>query len=58
MCCNSNHQSNQFCSCQENFLNRPAFWSKKKKISMLEDYLTGMQKQITEIEEAIEELKK
>jgi len=39
-------------------LNKPVFWSKKKKIKILEDYLINMKSQVTDIEEALAELKK
>jgi|WetSurSiteA1Bulk_404760.scaffolds.fasta_scaffold511653_1 hypothetical protein len=57
MCSNSNQQKN-ICSCQEYFINNPAFWSKKKKISLLEEHLECLQNQITETNESLEELRK
>jgi hypothetical protein len=57
MCCNSNQQKN-ICSCQDNFINNPAFWRKKKKITLLEEHLECLQKQVIEIKETLEELKK
>jgi hypothetical protein len=58
MCCNSNQQKN-ICSCREdNLINNPAFWSKKKKINLLEEHLECLQNQIIETKETLEELKK
>ena len=58
MCCNSNQQKNNHCACQDNFTNSPALWSKKKKISVLEEHLECLQKQVLETKEVLEELKK
>jgi hypothetical protein len=58
MCCDSNHQKSNFCSCQQNYLNNPVFWSKDKKINALEDNLKTLQEQEIEVKRAIEELKK
>ncbi len=57
MCCNSNLQKGMG-QCQGNLINHPALWSKKKKITLLEEHLERLEIQITETKEALEELKK
>ncbi len=57
MCCDSNQTRSQSCLCQKNVLGNPALWSKKKKMSFLEDSLKCLQKQAEEVKESIKELK-
>ncbi len=57
MCCNSIQQKD-IGLCRGNYINIPAFWSKKKKITLLEEYLEYLDKQIIETKEALEEFKK
>lgn len=57
MCCNSSQQKST-CLHQVSYINNPAFWSKKKKITLLEEYLEYLDKQITETKEALGEFKK
>ena len=56
MCCKMNHTENHFCSCQGNAVHHPEMWSKKKKISVLNDYLVSLEKQVEDIREALNEL--
>ncbi|UCH15828.1 MAG: hypothetical protein JSV22_07630 [Bacteroidales bacterium] len=55
MCCNSNQNKN---ICQGYYFNNPVFWSRKKKINLLEERKECLEKQLIETKEAIEELKK
>ncbi len=57
MCCNSN-QNRNICPDHGNYLNNPVFWSKKKKINLLEEHKECLEKKLIETKEAIEELKK
>lgn len=57
MCCNSNHQKDMFL-CQGKSINNPALWSRKKKITLLEEHLECLEKQVSETKEALEEIKK
>jgi len=57
MCCNSNLQR-QNCPCQGGSISNPALWSRKKKITILEEYLEYLEKQVIETKEALDEFKK
>ena len=48
MYCNTN-KLKDICSCQSNYFNNPALWSKKRKITLLEEYLENLEKQIIPI---------
>jgi hypothetical protein len=54
MSCNSKGNS---CSCGCNAVCNPALWSKKKKISVLEQSLECLEKKSEEIKDSIKELK-
>lgn len=57
MMCSSNHVKSGKCSCQKGFSNNLELWSKRKKISVLENCLSCLEVQIDEIKEALSELK-
>ena len=56
-CYNSNLQR-QNCSCQGSSVNNPALWSREKKMTIHEEYLDYMEKQVIETKEALGEFKK
>lgn len=51
------HHSGGHCGCGRVHLG-PMFWSKKRKIKMLEEVLDGLREEVKDLEELIDELKK
>lgn len=59
MCCETNKQNDRRCSCGSGgpACFGPAFWSKSKRIRMVEHSIECFQSQLTDLKELLEELK-
>jgi len=57
MYCISNHSIKTTCGCQSHFTNTLQFWSKEKKIRILENHLLCIEEQARDIRDALNELK-
>lgn len=58
MKCSSNQGQSCSCSCNGKYSSNPALWSKKKKVEFLEEHLTCLEKQVDDVKETLNELKK
>ena len=56
MCCSSNSKPSS-CGCNSHVMYHPEFWSKKKKISVMENYLSNIEEKANEVREALKEMK-
>lgn len=62
MCCDTNvkhsakHGKNASCGCKSAACSGPMFWSKKKRIRMVEHSIECLQSQIDDLKELLQEL--